>query len=255
MIRKYDTPFEITLTFPVGLSSLFLIFGVGLSLFPLLVFADSDAPRHIFLLGFLSPLIGIFFLWAFVAQNILKLNRIRVTDSGIERDTMFKKGLFFPYHEFSRVELITIQSNTFISFISKAKEEQDKTISSAINASMGGNASLSIPYDQLGDLDKECVLHTFQELVKNSPDMQSKENIQGINQTDEVFSNIPKAILLSLFLTTIAALLYALSLYIFQINILILPACLLWGVLHFSGKRIAKEDFSIGLKLWYCFIG
>lgn len=246
--EPYELPLEIVFSFSIPMVLLFITMGIGFLLFPLISVTDPEAPQHIVVIGYLSPLLGLFFLWAPLYQNILKKNRAEITDETI---TLYrnKNVTQVNFCDIDHISLFTMQNNTFIGIrtYSDMEKIENGDLSTNFNASMNGNYTITLPYGQIRSHDKERILLTLNKRVAEC--YKAPEPSDTVPET-VVETNKPKAVLISFAAATVGALIYFLTILILNINIMILPALIMWGVIHFFGKCIARDEYTFPLRLW-----
>lgn len=252
--EPYELPLEIIFTFSIPMVFLFVIMGILFFLFPLISVTDPEAPQHIVVIGYLSPLLGALFLWAPIYQNLLKKIRAVITDETI---TYYrnKKVTTVNFCDISEITVFTQQSNTFIGIrtCSDVSKIEKGDLSTNFNASMNGNYTLTLPYGQMRSHDKDRIVLT---LNKRAAECETAPTAveESPRSTVPVETNTPKALLVSFLAASVGAFIYFLTIQLLNINIMVLPALLMWGVIHYFGKCVAKDEYTFPLRLWITFL-
>lgn len=264
--NTYPLPLVITPTFTIKLIIVFFLLAAICFAATFIYIDKMEEPTLLNTLIFyiFCPLMGLLFILAPIYQNIFKKNRITITKHNINLKSLFvnKEILWENVVDISEYSL---NKNDFIGFVTKAKIKNlaKGGLGATFNASMGGLNEISIPLQQLGKLNRDKVIntitaHLIQQETERAEGVLPELDISDILDISTQAvppTNRLKAFSLSILLTLASAFTYALSLYLFEANILIIPLIGIFIISFYYDKYVQVSDYNLIDKLWISFLG
>ncbi|WP_435237834.1 hypothetical protein ACR30L_09875 [Psychromonas sp. PT13] len=265
--QTYPLPLTITPIFALKLVAILFIMGCLFIAIPFIMpieEAEGAVFFHIIIFDVFIPVLGMLFIVSIFYQNVFKKNKIWVTEQTISINSLFIKKTI-RWEDVVDISEYSLNHNDFIGFVTQSR--MNKLAKGGLNATMGaafgGLNEIAIPLKQLGELDRETVINTITTRFIKQLEIQQNEN-QLIELDDdfdddmipmELPTNRFKGILLSLIISTTTAFIYAFSIYLIEINILILPFIGLFIISFYYEKHVKVADFGILDKLWVGMMG
>jgi len=266
--NSYELPIRINLRFGIGYSMLFLVMGVVCLASAFIPINDirKDGLFILLLMKIGSPLFGAFCLYAFLFQNLLKKSYIDIDIDKIDFHQMFGTKTIW-WDDVLDISTYTLNHNEFLGFITKQKVEkaQKGGFFSMLNSSMGGMYGGAIPLKQIHKLEKDEIVFKIKNILKNQHTSESANQVKDIsdkielsvaqNYDEEMPGSLNMAILYSSLFALGLGIVYGLSIFIFRVNILIIPIFGVFGIFYYFIKYLKPEGYRAYFRLWTGLLG
>lgn len=253
--NNYELPMRINLRFGIGHTVLLLVLGIGCLALPY-ISGDNSKNDGLFTFLFVEygcPLIGVFLLYVVIFQNIFKKSNIVIDENKIVFQ-LFRTKIIF-WDDVLDISTYTLNHNEFLGFVTKqqiAKAEKGGFFRTLFS-SMGGLYGGAIPLKQIHNLDRDETVLKIKGIFesRNAVNDISKEQ----NFEEQTPGSLYNAILYSSLFSIALGIVYALSIFILNINILLIPIFGVLGIHYYFIKYLKPEGSRLYFRLWTSFLG
>lgn len=245
--EEYTLPFTVQSSYSFGMHALLIIMIIvflGAAFIPI-----NDLGGIIIRL--LSLVLGLFIAYAWIYSGVMKKTCLELTKQGISFKTMFiSKKL--NWTDIVDVQIFFLNNASYIGIMSKETIKKRKNnFMTSLSESLGGGYSMTIPLNSFPKAEPEKLLITI--ILKVEEQVQE----QGIEEQkiNEIFSEVkeekvtysnPVTILLkALIISLISGTIYGVLIYIFKVNLIIIPLLGTMGILYVYSKHHQEKGFNI----------
>ena len=249
---EYTLPFTVHSGYSFGMHVfliIMIIVFVGVAFIPI-----NDLGGIIFRL--LSLVLGLFLAYAWIYSGVMKKTRLELTKQGISFKTMFisKK---VNWTDIIDVQTFSMNNNSFIGIMSKEtiKKRKDNFMTS-LSESLGGGYTLTIPLKSFPKAEPEklfatIVLKAQEEFQEQDIEEESiNEMFSEVKEEKVTYSNPVTILLKALIISLISGTIYGVLIYIFEVNLIIIPVLGMVGILYLYSKHYQEKKFNIIIRFF-----
>ncbi|MFW5785592.1 MAG: hypothetical protein ACOCW1_05350 [Chitinispirillaceae bacterium] len=268
--KTYPLPLEITPRFPFLFLLLFFTMGPFLILMPFIIpFEEMEGSVlfRILMYYLLCPALGLAFIVGPIIMNVMKKSRIIIDEHGMRFKTLFIRKMIM-WDDVVDVETFSMNYNDFLGIVTRDKVEKVRKGGALayLNASYGGMYGAQIALKQIGKLDREKLVYTIKEVHRlastgkhgKAKDEEISAEVRGLSEVSrerELETSFFKAGLFSLAAALGVGIVYALSILLLELNILVLPVFGVAIIFYYFYKYIQREEFNFLCRIWVAALG
>lgn len=227
----------------------FIFIIVGIYLASIFLWGDERSIESLaFAIFCLALVIYLLYIWLFI--GVLKLQYLKVTEDSIELKTAFgcRKA---NWTDIYNIQVFTINGVTIIGLMLKEDLTRNRKESfwTKINEAFGSICSLNIPLSSFAGLEVDTLYSTLKTQIKKhfqssdytDESIPKQEEQQETNRPD---TNVVIALLKVALLVLILGIVYGISLYFFEVNIILIPVFGLMGIIYVYDKNVEETSIN-----------
>lgn len=256
----YPLPFTVHSSYSFGMHILLIIMiivFVGIAFIPI-----NDLGGIIFRL--LSLALGLFMAYAWIYSGVMKKTYLELTEQEILFKTMFTSKKL-KWSDIVDLGTFSMNNASFIGIMSKETIKKRKNnFLTSLSENLGGGYTIAIPLKSFPKAQPEKLFATIflkvQEKVQEEDIQEDEIQEETINEMiseekqEKVISSNPVTILLkALIISLITGTIYGVIVYIFEVNLIIIPILGMIGNLYLYSKHYQEKGFNIIIRFFLGF--